>query len=165
MPRGVSVHTYSATPSLLHKHRTSLSLYTSHLFTHTNAACVSPQTPYPQLPYQIGCHNVPKTRIMAALLLWFMTQIWRKEQAVLVSKSFGYDRALKYSPNVSLLSAQGSFWWRHTLSCWFLKLRPPPLSLLSYTLPSTSLLPSSLSLLSYCTLSILCSSVYSSSIM
>lgn len=127
MPRGVSVHTYSATPSLLHKHRTSLSLYTSHLFTHTNADCVSPQTPYPQLPYQIGCHNVPKTRIMAALLLWFMTQIWRKEHAVLMSKSFGYDRALKYSPNVSLLSAQGSFWWRHTLSCWFLKLRPPPL--------------------------------------
>ena len=63
----------------------SLSLSLRLIFSHTNTACVSPQTPYPQLPYQIGCHNVPKTRIMAALLLWFMTQIRRREHAVLMS--------------------------------------------------------------------------------
>ena len=74
MPRGVSLQTYSATPSsptqTLRAHLSlSLSLSLRLIFSHTNTACVSPQTPYPQLPYRIGCHNVPKTRIMAALLL------------------------------------------------------------------------------------------------
>lgn len=124
---------------LSYKHCGFLSL--SHSFTYTNSTCVSPQTPYPRLPCQICCCSIPNTRIMAALLFRFMTQNLGKEHAVLMSEAQLWPSSQIFT-NAFLSSALGSFWLRHTLSWWF------PFSLLSYR-----------------TLSILSSSVYSSSIM
>ena len=167
MPRGVSLQTYSATPSsptqTLRAHL-SLSLSASHLFTHKHCLCVT-----------------ANTLSSIALSDWLSQRSENPHNGgtvVVIYDSDSEERtrcadvqsAMTDLPNIRLTylccllrvpSGEGTL----CLPGFKIKTPPPHRSLPSYTLPSTSLLPSSLSLLSYCTLSILCSSVYSSSIM
>lgn len=71
--------------------------------TETDTTYVSPQTPYPQFACQVGCHSIPISHIMTALLFRFMTQNRGKEHAVLLSKARQWQRA-QISTSVFLLS-------------------------------------------------------------